>query len=1539
MIATISFILFSQGMSGDWEMTGLSEEDQMMRAIAMSLGETLTSEEESSSESGARAVTTETLSEVKPEESEVEPLPKEAMDKFTSVMLPGCLRLLDTLPDTVYRVCDLLLAVAQRNGEQWCVTMLRELLHEINLNVNKLLESAQPMRSYDRRSVSEWASQVTQIPEASKAATRIHLYTLFFEEMRIQCASLIAENNVIDNMVHLLEAALNLLNVTANNSKGGSVSTPKWLAPLILLIDLYDKAAIASGRKAPLVSVQKRQWKWFDERTGRWSAYQPGNNKTIDEAYKKGEQYIRFTAGRRRYTVQFSTMVQINEETGNWRPIMFTVDEKAMEVSEEGSPAGTSDLPLTFKTVKGLEPDQSHSLIRALVGFIKIPVEADTLHAVLRLCLRLTRSYETSSLFAELGGVRAILQLTQASAFTGFTSLATLIIRHVLEEPFTLRQTMEKVIRSTTHHSPQSNKEMHFIMRNLGPAACRDGELFKDVAKSVLRINIAPGNRREEEETRLLSSNSCQQLRLLPAKQTNGTVQPVPITREVICDLLNALAVKVNNSSSEETQENLSETKSNAVSENDIINRDLTASEVLQSDDVDSVEESTVTVEPNKSTATNEEDANKKSRLLLTQSSILRLLAELTRSYSVVAKLICEHTYQSGQSELISDECSALAFILDNLLPPTQTIGDRDCPALARVLLSSLASCNHCIDAQTTLVNEVKSALHRALALVESNEKHVRVQAITSLISTMIDSCPSMNQSPSQQNMASSLRNQAGIMNNIVRILLRRGLVTDLARVTHSLDLSSPHMAQTINSTLKPLETLSRIVNILPPVAIKSKSNRQGENTNNPESVDENNMSVSANIHEINTATGESNDNQNNVQLNGDLSGMTTETSASETNAFVTPDVAVDENTDNEAVVIDEGVVPFELYNDNHHSRSNTLLSDDIRTDDEEPQHEVEHENADDHEHNDNVINSNGAESESGDGDESQSDDDDDDGSGQDEERDDDDDDDDDEDDDDEEHIDEEDDGEEDEDASGYVENDDIGDIFRLQDRDEAHLVFDLEDMFPPSVFQAEGGSVRLTSLLPMLGDEHVNGNDNATPTVPPAPGNVTTSHPLLLRHSDMSSSAVLSTANSQAGAGILSTRAHRGRQRMYRPMGTGNAANHHSWHIPNPSRHPNPPAILQRLLGPNTAQDILQLTSGISSGSSPARVILTSNDFHILATEDDLLDLQDPTFISGNGTSTLSSIPSAMQRWNDESRVLDGDSLHDCVLLIKADVVETLEKYRDEELAERKEKRKKMVEEEEKVKKENEAEKQKNETENDNITESEQSVINMNTERLAESLVEQVLGPAMISSSNREDEVAMPLPTQMEVTEDNIEEISQNDNEVSEMICSEAQFQPERIEVDTSSNEREENSVYIENLSDVERPTALVTVETNTTTNTIDTVEPTTRPPPPERTSSEDVGIVITPEDLSTVTNTSSEGMTATNNGDASQEPSSDTVSNAGAPLNKPPDSSGDSDQGSSNTQNTPSEFSTILGGKFSTQSIFAFQGDRIFRVKFCHN
>ena len=44
----------------------------------------------------------------------------------------GCLKLLDTLPETVYRVCELLTVVTQRNGLQWQTMVLTNLVKEVN---------------------------------------------------------------------------------------------------------------------------------------------------------------------------------------------------------------------------------------------------------------------------------------------------------------------------------------------------------------------------------------------------------------------------------------------------------------------------------------------------------------------------------------------------------------------------------------------------------------------------------------------------------------------------------------------------------------------------------------------------------------------------------------------------------------------------------------------------------------------------------------------------------------------------------------------------------------------------------------------------------------------------------------------------------------------------------------------------------------------------------------------------------------------------------------------------------------------------------------------------------------------------------------------------------------------------------------------------------------------------------------------------------------------------------------------------------------
>lgn len=82
---------------------------------------------------------------------------------------------------------------------------------------------------------------------------------------------------------------------------------------------------------------------------------------------------------------------------------------------------------------------------RTCVRLMKIPVDGDTLHAVLQVCVRFTRDYQIAEMAAEMGVVRIMLNLMSTTVFSGFLGLATILIRHILEEPGTLYSAIEKV--------------------------------------------------------------------------------------------------------------------------------------------------------------------------------------------------------------------------------------------------------------------------------------------------------------------------------------------------------------------------------------------------------------------------------------------------------------------------------------------------------------------------------------------------------------------------------------------------------------------------------------------------------------------------------------------------------------------------------------------------------------------------------------------------------------------------------------------------------------------------------------------------------------------------------------------------------------------------------------------------------------------------------------------------------------------------------------------------------------------------------------
>lgn len=424
---------------------------------------------------------------------------------------------------------------------------------------------------------------------------------------------------------------------------------------------------------------------------------------------------------------------------------------------------------------------------------IGVPVNSESLNATLRLCLRLTRFHTCAAIFTEHDGPKHILNLNQASAFSGFSSLITLIFRHILEDKTMLERTMESVVRSVALPGVGASRELYSAFRKVGPAACRDPVLFTEVAMRLLRI--APSTKRQEEASSLPGrSQPAIHLKALSApKKPVGRL--TELQEAAVKQLLDALC-----SAPDETHSEATEQKREEVNPREL-HRQVTDG----MDEQEIEEEMDVQAE----TQSQQPDQEKKasdttSRPLLSKASILKLLSELVRCYPGCARLVAEYNGEgSGDSE------SVLAYILDHLLtvPAAQIeastevpiAGSSDTASVARILLVTVSAVQHSPDAHTSLVNEVKAAFHRALLMPECPTKHSRIQALAGLLNGMIEPSPPMGGMPT--------------MMNVHKLLLRRGLLSDLARITHSLDLSSPSMANTINAVLKTLESLTFLVN------------------------------------------------------------------------------------------------------------------------------------------------------------------------------------------------------------------------------------------------------------------------------------------------------------------------------------------------------------------------------------------------------------------------------------------------------------------------------------------------------------------------------------------------------------------------------------------------------------------------------------------------------------------------------------------------------------------------------------------------------
>nr|CAB3254981.1 E3 ubiquitin-protein ligase HUWE1-like [Phallusia mammillata] len=1471
--SVLEALRFSNGLEGatEWLLTHSSEEDQLIRAITMSLegaeqaDDDQPSEPQPSTEAAAAAAeaSEEATGSVNPEptsaepqeqveashepqvsdeekkkqdeeeqrkkndelelkmlsQDDEEPMSSSDIDAFAESIFDGSMHLVNQLPDTVYRVCDVIVVLMKRAGKDWADGVFVKLVLQIKEKCEKL------GAKYTNGDPDVW---VNDEETTGGLATQALLFALLFEEMKEACALIVGETALIATFVNLLEVCSKWM--MKNKEQLGGVAAPKWVSPIELLIDLYERTCVLLWRRKEIrdkYQGHKREWKWFDDRSGRWCSYSASNHKSIDVAYKAGLPSVRFTAGRRKYTINFHQLIQFNEESGNRRPIMATyakdtskaesetttqpvLADDSMETDGETGKAGaettsatqaTESPAVNYSNLWRLGAEEADRLVHAATSFVCLPVDADTLHSSMRLLLRLTRSgqdggHSRALMFARLGGPAALLKLRHSHGYVGFASLATLLLRHVLEDDDTIRISMDRTIRGIAasgagnascgvSSGSMGSRELHYVLRALAPAACHHPDLFVEACCDNLRIVLPPTTCRniDTEEAALTSPSGVQLLKPSVRLQSPQPCPPSdlpPVVTETMRLLLDALVAKkrYNITATDEpiapiTSEGSEQEKPSPQTENPPAptSTESTAATPAKPSTSDVLTQSETTT---KSTQSDE--------LLVTNSAILRLLAELVRSYPYCSYLVTGHHYTADQDTLVQQDCSALSFILDHLLiprpkdnttsvstgdtatkpksqtPDTQSKDgskdswDQDCPALARVLLACLAashpsqqSVGTASDPHAILVGEIKSALSRALHISESPQKHVRLRALLDIITTIIE-CTSkptpQSRRPLGQSQSADQSNDQS-SSHIPRLMIRRGLATDLAKIPHFIDLGSPDMSSTVNSTLRPLEVLTRWSTSAPyPAKGQSASGKKStsdvqvatETTSEERSISQQQSDANEEVWMSATDARPMDDEDNmsdeymdviaadDVSQASDLQYLDAsedQPSMSQEDVFMAPVLGIVGEGEGRNESSEDAEQRADVEDREDHEDD---TADDVSQDDDE-------DIADD------TINGDDSSDDSDQDDDDQEDDDDleDDGSEMDNQ--------------------EMDDDDVDADSSYDDLNYDTFVYDLMQgDQPDNDLFIHLEDIFggvpggarlQQQLLSVNDVSARRIALPVVVHGDENRDNNEAGRTIPPPPGTVATCHPLLVRHANhaqVTDSAAAVTAprpQSYAGAvggnrGATDGWSHRftrngfGAANPTRTRNQAEPANQHTIHLHYTGNgHPrNPPMVLQRLLGPAVAQDILQLSNSLyNEGGGRAQVLVNTDE--ISHASDDIIDgmfldnmFQLQSGVMASPAMVPDAVPSSLARWVEVSCVLDAQSLYDCMTLIKDKIVDHVTKIRDQELEERKEKRKRDLAEKQREEEQKKKEKAQEKKEEESKREKEQQEVGSSTEQ-----------------------------------------------------------------------------------------------------------------------------------------------------------------------------------------------------------------------------
>ncbi|KAJ3026294.1 UNVERIFIED_CONTAM: hypothetical protein HDU68_005895 [Siphonaria sp. JEL0065] len=491
-----------------------------------------------------------------------------------------------------------------------------------------------------------------------------------------------------------------------------------------------------------------------------------------DSLFKKNQLHdvkLPFFEEMAKYFTSSAEAFSADVSVPKWLSSAILIVEIAISEWDDKSPK-FKDASSSLSSSNGAE--KTASLLAPVIRLLNVEsLDSDSLHAALRVLVRLTRSRVLALEFAERDGLRLLFKTGRLGEFPAQLSLISVILRHLVESKSVLAKSMEQEI--TNWFKNARAKDINSFMKGNAPLVCRNPEVFSQVVLALCHLpNYDPKHR--SPQVALKPKANTELLSELTAPQSDGK----DLAKDVVAFLINELL----------------ETK-NAV--------------LVHSGEDKAAEEKTARV------------------LHFRRGYLIQTLSELIGSFNICKSHVAAFTRGPAKATSTpgnkqSARHPLLNFLLTDLLPLSVS-EDAKAPASKRkemesawsvALITQLCTGPSASDDKPlneqhqstckTVVDSLSRSIKDALASSESAEhRYGRFFGLADLVLQIltIRYLPQMAKIPASQNPILSA----------TKCMLEKGFVNTLTQVLAEIDPFHPKSKTLTTAVLKPLETLTKM--------------------------------------------------------------------------------------------------------------------------------------------------------------------------------------------------------------------------------------------------------------------------------------------------------------------------------------------------------------------------------------------------------------------------------------------------------------------------------------------------------------------------------------------------------------------------------------------------------------------------------------------------------------------------------------------------------------------------------------------------------